>query len=105
MAKGSMRELMPKVAAVIDEWRLVLGAEVVESIIRAGMGGQPVFFASENGHTVGTPIEHGVRVGTDGRGNRYLIDGPIAGEPDWNESKFDARERREKLKGANAWGR
>lgn len=59
MSKGSLREQMPTVAAIIDEFRAAFGKESIDKVIRAGMKGQPVFFASENGHTIGTPIPPG----------------------------------------------
>ncbi|UOD30716.1 hypothetical protein INH39_02930 [Massilia violaceinigra] len=98
MAKGSMREQMPVVAEWIDDLRSAFGADYIDSILRAGMRGKPVFYASENGHTVGTPVPVGVRVGTDARGRSYLLDSPAEVLP--NElSKYEARMRREKLKG------
>jgi hypothetical protein len=57
---GSMREAMPTVAAWIDELRAEFGAEGIDAQIRAGMRGEPVFWASEAGHTVGTPVTKGV---------------------------------------------
>lgn len=73
MAKGSMREQMPVVAAWIDELRKAFGAESIDRQIRKGMRGEPVFFASENGQTVGTPIPRGVRVLKDERGNPTIV--------------------------------
>lgn len=59
MSNGSLREQMPTVAAIIDEFRAVFGKDSIDKVIRAGMKGQPVFYASENGHTIGTPIPLG----------------------------------------------
>lgn len=59
MTKGSLREQMPVVSALIDEFRAVFGQAHIDKVIRAGMKGTPVFFATENGHTVGTPIPLG----------------------------------------------
>ena len=86
---GSLREQMPQVAAIIDDLRRTFGQEYIDKIIRAGMKGQPVFFASENGHTLGTPMPQGVRVGTDAHGCRYLIDGLPAGD-----ARVDPKENR-----------
>lgn len=58
-AKGSMREQMPVVAAWIDEMRKAFGAAHIDGVIKKGMRGEPVFYASENGYTVGTPIPLG----------------------------------------------
>jgi hypothetical protein len=60
MSKGSLREQMPIVAATIDDFRAVFGKAYIDKIIRAGINGKPVFFASENGYTVGTPPPPGV---------------------------------------------
>lgn len=54
MTKGSMREQMPVVAALIDEMRKTFGEANIDKVIRRGMRGEPVFYASENGHEVGT---------------------------------------------------
>ncbi len=57
MSKPSMREQMPQCAAFIDSLRDAFGKEHIDGQIRAGMRGEPVFFASENGHTIGTKPE------------------------------------------------
>ena len=56
MSKGSLRGEMPTVTSIIDGFRDAFGKVYIDSIIRAGMRGQPVFYASENGHTIGTPL-------------------------------------------------
>jgi|GEM_PF-6938068 len=68
-----MREQMPGVAALIDDLRKTFGEAYVNKIIAAGMRGEPVFSASENGHTVGTPVWTGSRVIKDEQGNPYLF--------------------------------
>ncbi len=50
----SLREEMPIVAAFIDEMREQFGKAEIDAQIRKGMAGLPVFWASENGHEVGT---------------------------------------------------
>ncbi len=50
---------MPGTTAWIDEFRAVFGKEYIDSIIRRGMRGEPVFSASEAGHTIGTPVPPG----------------------------------------------
>jgi hypothetical protein len=65
-----MREKMPVVAAWIDSLRDAFGAEEIDAQIRKGMRGEPVFFASENGFTVGTPSPPRVRVQWDERKGR-----------------------------------
>lgn len=52
---------MPTVAAFIDQMRDAFGADFINETIRAGMQGQPVFHASENGHSVGTPLPYDAR--------------------------------------------
>jgi hypothetical protein len=47
---------MPGTAAFIDACRAAFGAEMVNSQIRLGMQGAETFYASENGHEVGTKI-------------------------------------------------
>ena len=73
MAKGSMREQMPGVAALIDDLRKAFGAAYIDGIIAAGMRGEPVFAASENGHTVGTAPLEGIRVVKDERGTPCIL--------------------------------
>ena len=52
-----LREAMPIVAAFIDELREAFGAEAVNPSIKSGMAGLPTFWASENGHEIGTPLD------------------------------------------------
>jgi hypothetical protein len=56
MKKQSMRETMPGVTAFIDGMRAAFGREMIDGQIRRGMNGEPTFFASENGHQVGTRL-------------------------------------------------
>ena len=44
---------MPAVTAWIDELRLAFGATEINAVIKAGVQGQPVFWAEEGGHVVG----------------------------------------------------
>jgi hypothetical protein len=53
---ANMRESMPKVAAWIDDLRSAFGAEDINAAMRFRMAGVPVFYASEGGHQVGTPL-------------------------------------------------
>lgn len=73
--KKDLREAMPVTAAFIADLRAVFGAGNINDVIRRGMAGEPVFYASENGHEIGTLGRRGVRVGFDARGNRYVVDG------------------------------
>lgn len=85
MSKGNLRTQMPTVAAFIDDLRQTFGTEYIDRIIKAGMRGQPVFYASEGGHVVGTPCIVGARVLRDERGNRCIVV-----ERDGRRHKYDA---------------
>lgn len=52
----SLRTEMPAVAAFIDDLRTAFGADCINATIKAGMNGQPVFHARENGHEIGTAL-------------------------------------------------
>ena len=49
---------MPFTAAIIDDLRTHWPESGVVQAVRAGIDGQPVFHASENGHQIGTPIPY-----------------------------------------------
>ena len=51
---GNLRAEMPTVAGWIDQLREAFGAETINAAIRAGLDGQPTFYAEENGRAVGT---------------------------------------------------
>jgi HSP20 family molecular chaperone IbpA len=51
-----LRQTMPTVAGWIDELRAAFGPETINAAIKAGIDGQPTFYAKENGHSVGTPL-------------------------------------------------
>lgn len=56
--KGSgkpLRVSMPETAAFIDALREAFGADQVDPSIRAGMRGEPCFYAREGGHQLGCP--------------------------------------------------
>lgn len=77
MGSQQARDAMPMTAAFIDEMRVAFGTEVIDAQVQRGMRGRPTFHAVENGYEIGTPLQHGVRVGRDERGNSYLLDGPL----------------------------
>lgn len=52
---GSLRSAMPGITAWVDELRAAFGRETIDKQIRRGMRGDPVFYAEENGHRIGTP--------------------------------------------------
>lgn len=45
---------MPEMAAFVAELRRVFGDATIDEAVARGKGGEPTFFASENGRTVGT---------------------------------------------------
>ena len=47
---------MPEVTAFIDSLREAFGKDHIDQQIRRGMRGEPVFYARENGHQIGTPV-------------------------------------------------
>lgn len=51
---GSMRDQMPVITPFIDACREYFGLESINASIRGGLAGQPTFYASENGLTIGT---------------------------------------------------
>ena len=84
MGKGSLRDQMPVVTAWIDKMRDAFGKEHIDAQIRAGIKGQPVFFANENGHEIGTRPERGWRVLKDERGNSTRV---VQGDDEGRNSK------------------
>ena len=53
MTKKNLRADMPLVTEFIDALRDVFGRSVVDGAIRAGLEGQPTFWARENGREIG----------------------------------------------------
>lgn len=56
-----LRLAMPFTTAIIDDFRAHWPEAGVVEAVKAGMQGQPVFHASENGHSVGTPLPYDAR--------------------------------------------
>lgn len=52
----SLRDKMPEVTAFIDSMREAFGKDHIDRQIRLGIRGEPVFYARENGHQIGTPV-------------------------------------------------
>lgn len=52
--KGALRDRMPEVTAFVDDLRSAFGEQMITGAIRSGVQGRPHFWASENGHEVGT---------------------------------------------------
>lgn len=61
MSKGSLREQMPTVTGFIDALREAFGKDMIDRQIRLGMKGEPAFWATENGHEIGTRVDLGTR--------------------------------------------
>jgi hypothetical protein len=55
----NLREAMPETTAFIDALRAAFGADAINPSIKAGMNGQPTFWAQENGIEVGTRAPEG----------------------------------------------
>lgn len=70
---GAMREQMPGVAAFIDTMRAAFGKQYINRQIALGLR-NGTFYASENGHTLGTQQSLvGLRVVTDGGWRGYAV--------------------------------
>jgi len=52
----SLREQMPNVAVFIDAMRAAFGTDDINTQIKRGGNGEPVFWASENGIEWGTKL-------------------------------------------------
>jgi len=70
MAKP-MRQAMPRVTEFIDAVREAFGRAPVDAAIRAGLDGQPTFWAIENG------LEIGVRQPDTGVPVSQMVIGPL----------------------------
>lgn len=47
--KGSLREVMPATAAIVEEMRQAFGPAMVDRIVREAMAGRPTMYAAEMG--------------------------------------------------------
>ena len=75
-----VREQMPKTAEWVDSLRRLHGLLPVDRQIRRAMKGEPVFYAKENGHEVGTKAQAGtMAVRWNERGVSYVT--PIVEPP------------------------
>jgi hypothetical protein len=54
MSNKPLRQTMPATAAFIDDLRAAFGADTINPAIKAGIDGQPTFWAQENGQEIGT---------------------------------------------------
>lgn len=76
MKKKPLRDEMPNTAWFIDLAREIFGTEAVNRQIRRGLNGEPVFWASENGKEIGTPVDSGATsaVMWDEQGIAYSVE-------------------------------
>lgn len=77
MSNKSLREEMPETTAFIDSLRAVFGKEMINEQIRKGLKGEATFYASENGHVMGTPVSALARAQQSGNN---VVTGEINGE-------------------------
>lgn len=61
MKQKELKEKMPVVAALIEELASAFGKETIHGQVRRGLNGEPTFWATENGYTIGTPVDSGAR--------------------------------------------
>lgn len=54
---------MPSIAHWVDDMREAFGKEMIDAQIRKGMKGQATFYASENGHEIGSKQNVGQLIG------------------------------------------
>jgi len=52
--RGGLAEAMPQISAWVRQLREAFGDELMDDVIVRGRKGEPVFYASENGHAFGT---------------------------------------------------
>lgn len=53
---GELRAQMPAISAWLDGLRAAFGTATINAAIKDGIAGRPVFYATENGIEVGTPL-------------------------------------------------
>jgi hypothetical protein len=56
MRRSRLAESMPDIAAWVSDLRKAFGDAQMDDVIVRGRQGEPVFYASENGHSVGTRL-------------------------------------------------
>ncbi|TCS37471.1 hypothetical protein EDC30_104275 [Paucimonas lemoignei] len=59
MKQKEFKEKMPECAAFIEDLCQAFGTEAIHGQIRKGLNGEPTFWAKENGHEIGTPVDSG----------------------------------------------
>jgi hypothetical protein len=59
MKQKELKQKMPGVAAFVDDLVEAFGVAAIHGQIRKGLAGEPVFWASENGHEIGTRVDSG----------------------------------------------
>ena len=74
-----LRQAMPTVTAWIDGLRAAFGAEMIDAAIRAGIDGQPTFYAAENGIEIGTRADPGSAEAAGAASHAQQTKGPNRG--------------------------
>ncbi len=70
----SMREKMPVINIWLEIQRQKHGRDRINNLVRRGMNGEPVFYAQEDGHRVGTdPRSVQWTIGFDEYGRSYVV--------------------------------
>lgn len=117
----SLRDEMPWTAGIIDELRAEFGKDVIDQQIRRGIKGEPVFWARENGHTIGarnmasTVViewdEYGIARSRPAdwiiEARQYAKDNGIqieVADPDiWGDDKREAQQLRDMIEARGVW--
>lgn len=61
---------MPEIAAFVAEMKAAFGEGEIDDAIHRGKAGEPMFYACENGHAIGTALPAGTNVWRVGRAVR-----------------------------------
>jgi hypothetical protein len=71
-----LADSMPSIAAWVADLRQAFGDDLMDDVILRGRHGEPVFFATENGHAVGTRSTDPENVWTvEGLDDRHFCNG------------------------------
>jgi hypothetical protein len=69
MEMPARKHPMPEIAAFVAELRRAFGDATIDEAVALGRAGEPTFFASENGRTVGTKAPDAA--------NSWRVDGSV----------------------------
>jgi hypothetical protein len=74
--RGRLAEAMPAISAWVSELRNAFGDDLMDDLIVRGRRGEPVFYASENGHSFGTKSSNNANVWRgEGLADRHFCGG------------------------------